>query len=96
MSTITIIEEQDPIVVIGTALTTPKEEVFAKANNDPKLVRAIEFTSEQLAKKGVETFERKDNIIVTDQGYFLAFRAEELVEMGMMERVDPDNPETQD
>ena len=61
------------IIITSCELTTPKEDVFAMAKNDQKLIDAITEFKKERASNNIETFEQKDNIIVTEEGYYCAF-----------------------
>lgn len=66
------------IVITHCPLEVDKDEVFAMAKNDEQLINAIKKQSEQKTLEGVETFERRDNIIATEKGYYFAFWASDL------------------
>ena len=61
------------IVITHCPLETNKDEVFAMAKPDEKLIDAIKMHSKKKAGEGIETFEQKDNIIATEKGYYCAF-----------------------
>lgn len=61
------------IVITHCPLETNKDEVFAMAKSDEQLIDAIKRHSEKQSNEGVETFERKENIIATEKGYYCAF-----------------------
>jgi predicted RNA-binding protein associated with RNAse of E/G family len=61
------------IIIIHCALETDKNKVFAMAENDGQLIQAIiNYAAKKENEDGDEVFERKDNIIVTNKGYYMA------------------------
>lgn len=54
-------------------LSADAKTVFSTAKSDIKLIEAINKERDRLIEEGVEIFEQKDNIIVTERGYFAAF-----------------------
>jgi hypothetical protein len=65
------------IVLTELPLTKNKDEVFGIANKDKGLVQAIVKYRKELVGKGVEVWERKENILVTELGYFFAMYADD-------------------
>lgn len=61
------------ILIATIELSNSKDEVFALVDNNPLLITAIEGTKTGLVEKGVEIWDQKDNIIVTEAGYYCAF-----------------------
>lgn len=66
------------IIITYCSLETNKDEVFAMAKEDHRLIDAIKKQSEEKANNGVETFEQRNNIIVTEEGYYFAFWEDDL------------------
>lgn len=62
------------------------EEVFALATHDRVLITAIINKRKALEKGDIEVFKRHENIIATEEGYYLASYADELNRVG----TDPD------
>lgn len=82
MKTTNIHRKQKKTVVITTMpISVPVEEAFKCAFHDRKLIDSICRYASDLRGKGVEVFERKYNIIATEQGYFCAFYNEDLETM---------------
>lgn len=65
------------IVLTELPLSKDKDAVFSLANNDKGLVQAIIKYRKELVAKKVEVFVRKDNILVTELGYFFALYADD-------------------
>lgn len=55
-------------------LSVPLEEVEAVLVDDPLLHHAIKEYSKELEKDNIETFKIDRNMIVTEEGYKIAFR----------------------
>lgn len=66
------------IVITHCSLQEDAEEVWKMSKDDEVLINAIKKESEEQSLHGVETFERRHNIIVTDQGYYFAFYENDL------------------
>lgn len=73
------IKKMNRIIITHCPLVTNKDEVFAMAKNDEELIDAIKKHSKKQSNEGVETFERKENIIVTEKGYYGAFWESDLL-----------------
>ena len=69
---------ENSIIIISTDLSAKKENVFKAANTDVDLVNAITSYKEELKNNNVEVWEQKDNIIVTEKGYYLAVYPENI------------------
>lgn len=69
------------IVVATIPLSEKAESVFTMSKNDPHLIREMDLFRGELEKDGVEVFEQRDNIIVTERGYFCCFYAQDLVKV---------------
>jgi hypothetical protein len=65
-------------IIINTPLSSKKENVFKGANNDIDLVNAIDTFKEKLKNNNIEVWEQKDNILVTENGYYLAVYPENI------------------
>lgn len=65
------------IIITHCEITADKEKIFKMSKNNPILIDAIIKFSKKVADK-IETFERKDNIIVTEEGYYFAFYENDL------------------
>jgi len=65
-------------IIISTDLSSKKENVFKGANNDIDLVNAIDLFKEKLKNNNIEVWEQKDNILVTENGYYLAVYPEDI------------------
>lgn len=66
------------IVITHCPLETNKDEVFKMAKEDKDLEDTIKEQSRIHSLKGIETFERVHNIIVTEDGYYCAFYEDDL------------------
>ena len=66
-------EDKGRIVITHCPLQTDVEEIWKMGQEDETLINAIKKQSEQKALEGVETFERRQNIIATEKGYYFAF-----------------------
>lgn len=60
------------IAIACCPLTVDRETVFSAAQLDAALAKVIQQYSLNLAHMGIETFDRYENIIITEKGYFLA------------------------
>lgn len=61
------------IVITHCSLTSDPELVFDMGDDDKCLIGAIEFYADEIKKNGVEIFDQKRNIIVTNEGFYCAF-----------------------
>ena len=66
------------ILITCIELSYPKEDVFDMADNNYLLLTAIGNVKTDLEQKGVEIWDQKDNIIVTEKGYICAFFEEQV------------------
>jgi hypothetical protein len=66
------------IVIIGTDLTAKKENVFKALKNDVDLINSINEFAIKLKNDNIEIFEQKDNILITEKGYYLAVYPENI------------------
>jgi hypothetical protein len=65
---------KDRIIITTCPLDNDQEKIFATClKYDKELIDAIDRHGMFLASKGIETFLRKGNIIVTENGYYFAF-----------------------
>jgi len=69
---------EKPTVIISTELSSKRENVFKAVNNDIDLVNAINLFKENLKNNNIEVWEQKDNILVTENGYYLAVYPENI------------------
>lgn len=63
----------DKIVITYAPIHANKDNIFSMAKDDENLISAIQLYSKDQSMKGVEIFERKQNIIATENGYYMAF-----------------------
>ena len=70
--------EKKKIVITHLPLSKEKEEVFSIVKRSRLLINAICSYSKELKRAGVEVYERKVNIIHTEQGYYCAFFEEDI------------------
>ena len=68
------------IVITHCPLETDAKEVWKMGQDDEVLIKAIEEISNQKALQGIETFEQRQNIIATEEGYYFAFYEEDLTQ----------------
>lgn len=76
-------KEKDSIEKVMVAfyqspLSVPLEEVEAVLVDDPLLHHAIKEYSKELEKDNIETFKIDRNMIVTEDGYKIAFRESDM------------------
>jgi len=69
-----------PIVITHMPLSIDKEEAFSMSKKDTNLEFAIKnFKGYSLdVDDNIEVFEQKDNMLVTNNGYYYAFYEEDL------------------
>ena len=65
-------------IIISTDLTAKKENVFKALKNDVDLINAINEYAFKLKNNNIEIWEQKDNILVTENGYYLAVYPEDI------------------
>ena len=70
--------EKVSVVFYSAPLSVPLEEVEAVLEDDPLLHFAIKKYSKELAKEDIETFKVDRNMIVTEDGYKIAFRESDM------------------
>ena len=66
------------IVITTCPLTTDKNKLFDLAVNDEQLIRSITEFSKKLEDDGEDIFDRNQNIIVAESGYYCAFWEKDL------------------
>jgi hypothetical protein len=71
--------DKTTIVITHCSLDNNVEEIWKMGQNDEKLIYAIKEVREQKALNGIETFEQRQNIIATEEGYYFAFWEEDLI-----------------
>lgn len=71
----------DNIVITTLPIACERESVFAMAKRDRPLINSICKFAKRLREEGIEVFARKENIIATEKGYFLAFFEKDLAEV---------------
>jgi hypothetical protein len=77
-----MIDTTKKAISITTApLSMPKEDAFECATRDRGLIDHICRFADKLREQNIEVFERKDNIIVTENGYFFAWYDEDIRSM---------------
>lgn len=67
------------VVITSLPLSVNKNEVFTMAKKDKILSESIISFSKILARDGIETFHRDQNIIVTEKAYYMAFFESDLI-----------------
>lgn len=68
----------EEIIITHCPLNSIPEDIFKMAKDDAKLVKAIQEYGDRLKERDVEIFENRQNIIVTDKGFYLAFYESDL------------------
>lgn len=66
--------EKISVIFYGAPLSIPLQEIEAGLIDDEVLNFAIKSYSEELALSNIETFKIDRNMIVTEDGYKLAYR----------------------
>lgn len=64
---------EDKIVISKFSIKNKAAKVFKYAKKDEKLIEAINNIRKGLERRGVEIFDQKYNIIVTNESYLAAF-----------------------
>lgn len=70
--------EKVMVAFYQSPLSVPLEEVEAVLTDDPLLHHAIKEYSKELAKDNIETFKIDRNMIITEEGYKIAFRESDM------------------
>lgn len=70
--------EKVMVAFYQSPLSVPLAEVEAVLVDDPLLHHAIKEYSKELAKEDIETFKIDRNMIVTENGYKIAFRESDM------------------
>ena len=68
----------ESIVICQLPLSVKPEIAFKGTAADSHLVRAIVDYRKDLEKQNIEVFKRVNNVIVTEQGYYIAFYQKDL------------------
>ena len=71
-------ENKGRIIITFCPLQKDTEEIWKMGQNDEKLINVIKKKSQQKSLEGIETFERRQNIIATEEGYYFAFYEKDL------------------
>lgn len=66
------------IVIAHTPLSVPADDVWKLANPDPDLCDAIATKKRELRKARKEVWARRNNIIATEEGYYMAVFEDEI------------------
>lgn len=72
------VKKNEAISILAFPLSTPKEKIFGTAIRDRKLINSICEYSKTLRGENIEVFERKENSIATEKGYFVALYEEDI------------------
>jgi hypothetical protein len=70
-----------PVAITNLPLTVAKEEAYKNAVHDRRLIGIMVEYRKTLEGQGIEVFKRKENILVTEKGYYMAFYKDELQEI---------------
>jgi hypothetical protein len=77
-----MIDTTKKAISITTApLSMPKEDAFECAERDRNLIDHICRFADKLREQNIEVFERKDNVIATESGYYFAYYTEDIRSM---------------
>lgn len=60
------------VVVVSADLSSKLENVLKSQSSDSVLVETMDEYVEKFKNENIELFERYDNILVTEQGYYLS------------------------
>lgn len=78
--------KDDRVIVITTLpIACDRQEVFKMSQRDRSLINSICRYADKLRKEDKEVFARKNNIIATESGYFLALYEDELQQLDVKE-----------
>ena len=66
------------VVIIKNELKSKKENVFKSLSNDLRLIDSINEFALKLKKDNIEIFEQEKNILITENGYYLAVFVENI------------------
>ena len=61
------------IVVVCIELSTPLEDILSMCRKDEDLLELIQDHKEFLIKEDIEIFEERDNLLITEIGYYMSF-----------------------
>ena len=71
--------EAKSVVITKINISTPAQEVFAMCKDDIRLKNIINLQKKKCQAADIEVFETNQNIIATEEGYYCAFYAEDLI-----------------
>lgn len=66
------------IIICCTKLSEKKEDVFSALKNDIVLINAINEYKNELKKNNIEIFQQESNILITEDGYYIAFYVKDI------------------
>lgn len=72
---------KDKIIIISCELKHAKNHILVERNDDPALIRAMNEFSKGLKKNNIEIWEQHDNIIIAEDGYYLAIYPDRIKEV---------------
>lgn len=81
-------KDERVIVITTLPIQCDREEVFKMAQKDRPLINSICRYADKLRKESKEVFARKNNIIATESGYFLALYEDELHKLDTKEEIE--------
>jgi len=64
--------EHEEGAILLTPLTSEKEYVFKSLENDEYLISLINSHKEKLYERNIEIFHQENNILITEEGYYVA------------------------
>ena len=72
---------KEKIIILSCELKNKKDSILIEKNDDPALIRAINEFSKALKKNNIEIWEQHDNIIIAEDGYYLAIYPDRIKEI---------------
>lgn len=82
-------KQVESIIITHLPISTDSSLAFKDTVDDRTLINAICEYRKELEREGVEVFERKNNVIATEKGYFFAFFEKDLDHEIREEEVKP-------
>jgi len=77
-----VIMEENSVIILSADISSKKVDILKSKRDDSVLINGInEYYERVLKPNNIEIFERHDNILITERGYFLAAYAEEICEI---------------
>lgn len=64
--------KMEDIYIVTCKLDYSFDIILKSSSNDPQLVEKIILYSDELKKEGIEVFKQVNNILVAENGYYIA------------------------